>query len=184
MSTSTATAVPAGTYNVDPAHSRVEFAVRHLGIATVRGHFGSFNGTFEVGDDIAAAKAYGSVEAASVDTQEQQRDDHLRSADFFDVERFPRIEFASKEIRPLDEDRFEVVGDLTLHGVTREITLIAEILGTELDPWGNERIGLEARGELNRKDYGMTFNQVLGSGNVLVSDKVKLSIEATDIKQS
>lgn len=184
MSTSTATAVPAGTYNVDPAHSRVAFAVRHLGIATVRGHFASFSGTFEVGDDLASAKVYGSVETDSVDTQEQQRDDHLRSPDFFDVERFPRIEFVSTEIRPLDEDGFEIVGELTLHGVTRELTLTAELLGTEQDPWGNERIGLEARGELNRKDYGMTFNQVLGSGNVLVSDKVKLSVEASVIKQS
>jgi polyisoprenoid-binding protein YceI len=182
MTTSLATAVPAGTYNIDPVHSRVEFAVRHLGIATVRGHFGSFEGSFEIGDDIASSRAYGSVEAASVDTQEQQRDDHLRSPDFFDIERFPRIEFASKEIRPLGDERFEVVGDLTLHGVTRELTLSAEILGTETDPWGNERVGLEARGELNRKDYGMTFNQVLGSGNVLVSDKVKLIIEVSAVK--
>lgn len=184
MTTSIATAVPAGTYNIDPAHSRVGFAVRHLGIATVRGHFGSFNGTFEIDEELASAQAYGSVETASVDTQEPQRDDHLRSADFFEVERHPRIEFASKEIRPIDEDRFEIVGDLTIRGITREIALSAEVLGTETDPWGNERVGLEARGELNRKDYGMTFNQVLGSGNVLVSDKVKLVIEASAVKQA
>jgi polyisoprenoid-binding protein YceI len=184
MTTSTATAVPAGTYSIDPVHSRVGFAVRHLGIATVRGHFGSFEGSFEIGDELDSAKVYGSVEAASVDTQEQQRDDHLRSADFFDVERFPRIEFESKEIRPLGEDSFEIVGDLTMHGVTREISLSAEILGTESDPWGNERVGVEARGELNRKDYGMTFNQVLGSGNVLVSDKVKLVLETSVVKQA
>jgi polyisoprenoid-binding protein YceI len=182
MTTSLATAVPAGTYNVDPVHSRVEFAVRHLGIATVRGHFGSFEGTFEIGDDIASARAYGSVEAASVDTMQPQRDDDLRSANFFEVERFPRIEFSSKEIRPLDDDRFEIVGDLTLHGVTRELRLGAEIIGTEVDLYGNERIGLEVRGELNRKDYGMTFNQVLGSGNALVSDKVKLIIEVSAVK--
>jgi polyisoprenoid-binding protein YceI len=184
MTTSTATTVPAGTYSIDPVHSRVGFAVRHLGIATVRGHFGSFEGSFEIGDELDSTKVYGSVEAASVDTQEQQRDDHLRSADFFDVERFPRIEFESKEIRPLGEDSFEIVGDLTMHGVTREISLSAEILGTESDPWGNERVGVEARGELNRKDYGMTFNQVLGSGNVLVSDKVKLVLEASGVKQA
>jgi polyisoprenoid-binding protein YceI len=184
MTTSTATAVPAGTYSIDPVHSRVGFAVRHLGIATVRGHFGSFEGSFEIGDELESAKVFGSVEAASVDTQEQQRDDHLRSADFFDAERFPRIEFESKEIRRLDEDSFEIAGDLTMHGVTREISLSAEILGTESDPWGNERVGVEARGELNRKDYGMTFNQVLGSGNVLVSDKVKLVLEASVVKQA
>jgi polyisoprenoid-binding protein YceI len=182
MTTSLATAVPAGTYNIDPVHSRVGFAVRHLGIATVRGHFGSFEGTFEIGDDLSSARVHGSVETASVNTQEPQRDDDLRSPNFFDVERFPSIEFSSKEIRPVGDDRFEVVGELTLHGVTRELTLSAEILGTESDPWGNERVGLEARGELNRKDYGMTFNQVLGSGNVLVSDKVKLIIEVSAVK--
>jgi polyisoprenoid-binding protein YceI len=182
MTTSVATAVPAGTYSIDPVHSRVEFAVRHLGIATVRGHFGSFEGSFEVGEDLASARARGSIEVASVNTQEPQRDDHLRSPDFFDAERFPRIEFSSREIRPLDEDRFEIVGDLTLHGVSREITLSAEITGTESDPWDNERVGLEARGELNRKDYGLTWNQVLGSGNVLVSDKVKLVIEVSAVK--
>jgi len=184
MTTSIATAVPAGTYSIDPVHSRFGFAVRHLGIATVRGHFGSIEGTFEIGDDLASAKVYGSVEAASVDTQEQQRDEHLRSADFLDVEQHPRLKFESKEIRPLGEDSFEIVGDLTVRGVTHEITLSAEVLGTETDPWGNERVGLEARGELNRKDYGMTFNQVLGSGNLLVADKVKLVLEASVVKQA
>jgi polyisoprenoid-binding protein YceI len=183
MSTATAIAVPTGTYSVDPAHSRVEFAVRHLGIATVRGHFGSFAGTVELAGDPSSARAYGSVEAASVDTQEPQRDEHLRSPDFFDVERFPQITFASTEIRQLDEDRFEVAGELTLHGVTREITLTAELQGTETDPWGNERVGLEVRGQLSRSDFGMTFNQVLGSGNVLVSDKVKLVLEISAVKQ-
>jgi polyisoprenoid-binding protein YceI len=184
MSTSLATAVPAGTYSIDPVHSRVEFAVRHLGIATVRGHFGSFEGTFEFGDDLASSKAYGRVACATVDTEEEQRDAHLRSADFFDVERFPHMEFSSKEIRSLGDEHFEIVGDLTIRGITREITLSAEILGTETDLGGNERVGLEARGELNRKDYGMTFNQVLGSGNVLVSDKVKLIIEVSAVKQA
>ena len=183
MTASIATAVPTGTFSVDPAHSRVEFAVKHLGIATVRGHFGSFVGTLELSEDVSSAKAYGSVEVASVDTQESQRDEHLRSPDFFDVERFPQITFESSEIRPVDEDTFEVVGELTLHGVTREITFTAELQGAETDPWGNERVGLEVRGELSRSDYGMTFNQVLGSGNVLVSDKVRLALELSAVKQ-
>jgi polyisoprenoid-binding protein YceI len=183
MTISTATAVPVGTFSVDPAHSRVEFAVKHLGIATVRGHFGEFAGTIELSDDLSSAKAYGSVEVATVDTQESQRDEHLRSPDFFEVERFPQITFESTEIRPVDEDTFEVVGELTLHGVTREITLTAELQGTETDPWGNERVGLEVRGECSRSDYGMTFNQVLGSGNVLVSDKVRLALELSAVKQ-
>jgi polyisoprenoid-binding protein YceI len=178
------TAVPAGSYSIDPAHSRIGFAVRHLGIATIRGHFGSFSGTLEVGDDLASAKAHGSVETASVDTRVPRRDDHLRSADFFDSERVPLMEFESRQIRPLDDGSFEVVGDLTLRGVTRELTLSAEYLGSETDPWGAERVGLEARGELNRQDYGMTFNQALGTGNALVSDKVKLEIEVSAVKQT
>jgi polyisoprenoid-binding protein YceI len=177
------TAVPTGTYTIDPAHSRVEFAVRHLGIATVRGHFSGFEGTLELAEDPSASRAFGSIEVASVDTQEPQRDEHLRSADFFDAERFPQITFDSNQIRRRDEDSLEIDGELTLHGVTRAITLDVELQGTETDPWGNERIGLEARGQLSRSDYGMTFNQVLGSGNVLVSDRVKLIIEISAVKQ-
>lgn len=176
----TATLIPTGTYTVDPAHSRVGFTVKHLGIANVRGEFGTFEGALEFGED--GAVAYGSVQAASVDTNEPQRDEHLRSGDFFDVERFPEIAFRSTAIRPLDEDRFEVVGDLTMHGITRAVTLEAEVQGTETDPWGNERIALEVTGRLNRADYEMKFNQVLGSGNMLVSDKVKLSLDISAIK--
>ena len=183
MSTVT-TAVPTGTWNVDPSHSRVEFSVKHLGIATVRGAFREFGGTLEIGDDIASAKAYGTVSVASVDTNEPQRDEHLRSPDFFDAERFPELTFASKEIRPVDEDVFEIVADLTIHGVTREIVLTAEVQGTEEDPWGNERVGLEITGQLKRGDYGMTFNQALGSGNVLVGEKVKLRLDVSAVKQA
>jgi polyisoprenoid-binding protein YceI len=177
------TAVPTGTYTIDPAHSRIQFAVRHLGIATVRGHFSGFEGTLELADDPSDWRAYGSVEVATVDTQEPQRDDDLRSANFFDAERFPQITFESKEIRRRDEGTLEIEGELTLHGVTRAITLDVDLQGSETDPWGNERIGLEARGQLSRSDYGMTFNQVLGSGNVLVSDKVRLIIDVSAVKQ-
>jgi polyisoprenoid-binding protein YceI len=176
----TATLIPTGTYTVDPAHSRVGFTVKHLGIANVRGEFGTFAGTLEFGED--GATAYGTVQAASVDTNEPQRDEHLRSRDFFDVERFPEIAFRSTAIRPHDEDRFEVVGELTMHGITREIALQAELQGTETDPWGNERVALEISGRLNRADFDMKFNQVLGSGNMLVSDKVKLSLDISAIK--
>ena len=183
MSTVT-TAVPTGTWNVDPSHSRVEFSVKHLGIATVRGAFREFGGTLEIGDDITSAKAYGTVSVASVDTNEPQRDEHLRSADFFDAEHYPELTFASKEIRPVDEDVFEIVGDITIRGTTREIVLTAELQGTEQDPWGNERVGLEITGQLKRGDYGMTFNQALGSGNVLVGEKVKLRLDVSAVKQA
>jgi polyisoprenoid-binding protein YceI len=182
VTTATATLIPTGTYTVDPSHSRVGFAVKHMGIATVRGEFGTFEGSLTVGDD--GAIATGSVTAASVDTNEPQRDAHLRSPDFFDVESHPEIAFRSTGIRPVDDETFEVVGELTLHGITRELALTAEIQGSEIDPWGNERVGLEITGQLNRGDFDMKFNQALGSGNMLVSDKVKLNLDISAIRQA
>jgi len=184
ISTATVTAVPTGTWSVDPSHSNVEFSVKHLGIATVRGTFDRFEGTLEIGEDLSSARAYGTVQAASVNTNDPQRDEHLRSADFFGVEANPELSFESTAIRPLDEETFEIEGDLTMNGVTNPITLKAEIQGTEIDPWDNERVGLEVTGQLSRGDWGMTFNQALGSGNVLVSDKVKLSLDISAVKQA
>jgi polyisoprenoid-binding protein YceI len=177
------TAVPTGTWTVDATHSRVGFQVKHLGIATVRGHFKEFEGSLTVAED-GTLSAQGSVQAASVDTNEAKRDDHLRSADFFHVDEHPELTFRSTRITPKGEDEFEIVGDLTLHGVTKEIVLQAEVQGTEQDPWGNERVGLEVTGQLSRGEYGMTFNQALGSGNVVVSDKVKLSLDVSAVKQA
>jgi polyisoprenoid-binding protein YceI len=183
--TATATTlIPTGTWVIDPAHSSVEFQVKHMGIATVRGKFNAFEGRIEVPGDLDAASASGTVEVASVDTNEDQRDAHLRSPDFFDAERFPRLSFGSTSIRAVDEETVLVTGELTLHGVTREITLEAVVEGTDVDPWGNERVGLEVTGQLSRGDYGMRFNQALGSGNMLVSDKVKLLLDISAVKQS
>ena len=183
MSTATIL-VPTGTYTVDPSHSRVEFSVKHLGIANVKGSFGTFEGTLVVDGDITAAKASGSVDVASVDTNEAARDEHLRSADFFDAEQFPKLAFEATAITPVDDDTFGITGDLSLHGVTNSVTLKAEVQGTETDPWGNERVGLEITGQLRRSDYGMKFNQALGSGNLMVSDKVKLTIDISAVKQA
>jgi polyisoprenoid-binding protein YceI len=185
MSTiSVGTAVPTGTWSVDPSHSEIGFAVKHMGIATVRGEFTEFEGTLEIGDDLSTARAYGVVKVQSVDTSEPQRDEHLRSADFFDAGSYPELTFESTEIEPLDEETFRITGNLSLHGVTNEIVLNAEIQGTDIDPWGNERIGLEITGQLSRADYGMKFNQALGSGNMLVADKVKLALDISAIKQA
>jgi polyisoprenoid-binding protein YceI len=185
MSTTTiSTAIPAGTWNVDPAHSKVGFAVKHMGIATVRGEFKQFEGTFEIGDEVSSAKAYGTVQVQSVDTNEPQRDEHLRSADFFDAAEHPEIRFESTGIEPLDEEEFRITGQLTIHGVTQEVVLHADVQGTDIDPWGNQRVGLEVTGQLSRGDYGMKFNQVLGSGNVLVADKVKLELDISAVKQA
>jgi polyisoprenoid-binding protein YceI len=183
-STATVTVVPTGTWKIDPGHSNVEFSVKHLGIATVRGRFHEFEGALEIGEDLASARAYGTVQTASVYTNEEQRDNHLRSEDFFHAEAHPELSFESTAIRQVDDDAFEIEGELTMRGVTRPIALRAEIQGIEGDPWGNERVGLEVTGRLNRGDWGMTFNQALGSGNVLVSDRVKLSLDISAIKQA
>ena len=138
-STATTTLIPTGTWTVDPAHSAVGFSVKHLGIATVRGRFEKFEGTLEIGDDISKARAYGTAQVDSINTDEPDRDAHLRSADFFGAESNPELRFESTEIRPLDEDTFEIEGDLTLNGVTNRVTLTADFQGAETDPWGNER---------------------------------------------
>jgi polyisoprenoid-binding protein YceI len=177
-----ATTLPTGTWKVDPVHSSVEFHVKHLGIATVKGQFNEFEGTVEV--DADGARAYGTVDVASVDTREPQRDEHLRSADFFEVERFPRIAFQSTAIRPLDDDEFEIDADLTIHGVTRPDTLKAVFEGAETDPQGNDRVGVSASTQINRSDYDMKFNAALGSGNLVVSDKVKILVEVSAVKQA
>jgi polyisoprenoid-binding protein YceI len=181
---SPATLIPTGTWTVDPAHSKVGFGVKHMGIATVRGEFTDFEGSLEIGEDLSSAKVYGTVKAQSVDTNEPQRDDHLRSPDFFDAAQFPEIRFESTSIEALDDEEFRITGQLTIHGVTNEVVLHAEVQGTDVDPWGNERVGLEVTGQLSRGDYGMKFNQALGSGNVLVGDKVKLALDVSAVKQS
>ena len=183
MGTSTPTVIPAGTWVVDQAHSRVEFQVKYMGVAIVRGTFRAFEGTLEIGDGFRSTRMIGAVDVASVDTNEPKRDAHLRSSDFFDAELNPQIVFESTSIAQLDDEELRITGDLTMHGVTREITLHADVQGIETDPSGNERVGLEISGQLNRDDYGMRFNQALGSGNVLVSDKVKLVLDVSAIRQ-
>ena len=177
----TSTIVPTGTWTVDRAHSKVGFSVRHMGIATVRGVFGEFSGSLEVGNEI---KASGSVQAASVDTNEAQRDEHLRSPDFFNAQEHAELTFTSTAIEADGDDTFTATGDLTMNGVTREVQLKAEVQGVDTDPWGNERVGLEITGQLSRGDFGMTFNQALGSGNLLVADKVKLALDISAVKQA
>jgi polyisoprenoid-binding protein YceI len=187
MSTPSATpaaatlSIPAGTWKVDPVHSSVEFQVKHLGIATVKGQFKEFEGTVEVGPD--GAVAYGTVKTASVDTREPQRDDHLRSADFFEVEKYPEIGFRSTAIRATGEDEFEIDADLSIHGVTRPVTLKATLEGYEPeDHQGKTRVGLSASAQINRSDFEMRFNAALGSGNMVVSDKVKILVDVSAVK--
>jgi polyisoprenoid-binding protein YceI len=180
MST-TATAVPTGTWNIDPVHSRVGFSVKHLGISTVRGEFRNYEGSLVINES-GAITASGTVAADSVDTNQPDRDGHLKSADFFDAENYPAITFRSTSVLARDQDTYEITGDLTLRGVTQQITLAAEIGGGETDGYGFERIGLEASGTISRSAYGIKFNQALGSGNAIVSDKVKLDLDISAVK--
>jgi len=176
--TPTTTAQSASTWVIDPAHSVVELAVKHMMFSTVKGRFPKVSGTIVLNqDNLTASSVVAEIEAASVDTGEQARDTHLRSADFLDVERFPTIAFRSTEIVPQVGSRFVVAGDLTIHGVTREVTLDAELVGTGTDPWGNQRAGFTASTIVNRSDFGLTWNQALEAGGVLVSDQVKISLE-------
>ncbi len=182
MTTYAPTAIPTGTWTVDPSHSKVGFAVKHMGIATVRGEFNDFDGSLEIGEDLSTAKVRGTVKATSVDTKEPQRDAHLRSADFFDADTHPELTFESTRIEATGEDTFRLTGDLTMNGVTNEVVLTAEINGVDTDPYGNEKVGLEVTGQLSRGDYGMKFNQALGSGNMLVADKVRLNLDIAATK--
>ena len=184
MAIRTSAVIPTGTWSVDAAHSSVEFTVKHMGIANVRGKFTEFEGTLEVKEALSECRAHGSVNVASIDTGERQRDEHLRSPDFFDAEQFPDMIFESTRVEAIDDESSRVHGNLTMHGITREIKLDVLIQGTDTDPWDNLRAGLEVVGTLKRSDFDMKFNQALGSGNVLVGDKVKIALEISAILQS
>ena len=168
--------VPAGTWTIDPAHSSAEFVARHLMVSKVRGRFGEFSGAIEVADDPTESTARATITAASVTTGDDTRDGHIRSADFFDVENFPTIEFASTGIEQKGSD-WLVHGDLTIRGITNPVTLKAEFYGLTTDPWGNERIGFSATTTVDRESWGLTWNQALETGGVLLSKDVKLELE-------
>jgi polyisoprenoid-binding protein YceI len=184
MATRTTPVIPTGTWTVDPAHSSVEFSVKHMGIANVRGRFTEFEGTLDMKEDLSASYVRGSVKVASIDTGEAQRDGHLRSPDFFGVDEFPEITFESTRVEAVDEDSSRVYGNLTMHGVTHEVKLDVVIQGTDTDPWGNMRAGLEVIAKLKRSDFDMKFNQALGSGNMLVGDKVGVSLDISAVLQT
>ncbi|MEX3565289.1 YceI family protein [Micrococcus endophyticus] len=169
--------ITTGTWNLDPAHSDVDFVVRHAGISKVRGTFAAVEGTLVVAEYFNASSVEVTVDVASINTKNEGRDQHLRSGDFFDVEQFPTMTFRSAEVRGAAEE-FTLVGELTLHGVTRTVELEAEFGGQDVDPFGATRVGFEAKGEISRKDFGLTWNAATEAGGVLVSDKVKLEIGA------
>ena len=178
MATTTATR----TYKIDKAHSEAIFQVRHL-VTKVRGRFTDFEGAIEYNDAAPEASTVNfSAKTASIDTAEADRDKHLRSADFFDVEKFPELTFRSKRISKRG-DGYDVTGDLTIHGVTKEVTLPVALMGKAKDPWGGDRLGFEVETTINRKDYGLAFNIALETGGFLVGDEVKVSIDIQAVGQ-
>jgi polyisoprenoid-binding protein YceI len=173
--------IPAGTWAVDVQRSNVTFTVKHMLLATVKGRFREFEGKFEVGSGGAHVK--GTVKAASVDTNEPVRDGHLRSSpDFFDVERFPEIGFSSTRIEYLGGPRMRIVGELTMRGVTREIELDAQLEQIRREADGKEHLELELHGELNRRDFGLSWNQALETGGALLGNKVKIALDVSAVK--
>jgi polyisoprenoid-binding protein YceI len=183
MSIATAPSTAATTtWQIDPAHSLVEFSVRHMMFSTVKGRFTGVQGTIrEVADDPGQSSVQVAIDARSVTTGDDTRDGHLRSAEFFDVEQYPTITFASRRIDG-SRDAFTVTGDLTINGTTREVALAATFNGSATNPFGKTVAGFSAEGTINRKDWGLNWNAPLEAGGVLVSDQVKLSIEVQAVR--
>jgi len=172
----------AGTWQVDPSHSSVAFSVRHLMITNVRGRFAKFSGTVHVGDTPEASSVEVAIDAASIDTGHEERDAHLRSADFLDVERYPTVGFRSTRVEQVGEDRLRVTGDFTIRDVTRQVVLDVRYEGAANDPWGNSRAAFSASAEIDREDFGVTWNQALETGGFLVGKTIKVEIEVEAVR--
>jgi len=175
----------ATTWQIDPAHAAIEFRVRHLMVAWVKGAFPAVKGTVEIDEnDLSRSKVSVTVDTASIDTNHAKRDEHLRSADFFDVAKFPTMTFVSKKVLADGGELRQVTGDLTIRDVTREVTLnVDELTPSIKDPWGNTRRGATATAEINRKDFGLTWNKLLETGGVAVGDEVRIYLTVELVQQ-
>ncbi len=172
------------TWVIDRSHSLVEFAVRHMMVATVKGRFGDFEGVIRLDESNPENSSVDvTIATASIDTNDPQRDAHLRSDDFLNAEKFPKITFRSKRVELQGQDRARVIGDLTIRDVTREVALEVEFLGRTKDPWGKERIGFSAHTTINRHDFGVRWNAMLDTGGVVVGDTVRINLEVEAVKQ-
>ena len=170
-------------WNIDTSHSGVHFTVRHMVFAKVHGRFTRWSGSIDLDEQNLAVSAVSvDIESASVDTNEEKRDGHLKSADFFDVENNPKISFKSTKVEPKGDTELRVTGDLSIHGVTKPVILAVERLGKGKDPWGNERIVFSASVSVDRKDFGLKWNQALETGGVLVADRVDINLEVEGVK--
>ncbi len=172
------------TWQIDSAHSGIHFSVRHLVIAKVRGQFSRWTGALTVPDgDFSKATVEVTIDATSIETGVADRDAHLKSADFFDVANFPEVTFRGRRVEPRGTDRFALVGDLTIRGTTREVVLDVESAGQTKDPWGNVRAGFAGKTAVDRKEFGLTWNQALEAGGVMVGDRVEIEIEVEAVRQ-
>ena len=171
--------LPAGTFNIDPSHSRIGFSARHAMVTKVRGAFNEFTGSGTVVDGVATLNV--DISAASIDTRNADRDGHLQSGDFFDAAAFPKITFVSTSVKDAGADKVVVEGELTIKDVTKSISIEFEYTGTATDPYGNARFGFEGASEINRKDFGLVWNAVLETGGVIVSENIKLEFEISAI---
>ena len=172
------------TYQIDPTHSEITFTVRHMMFAKVRGHFTKWTSTLAYDTaDPSKTRVQVEIDTASIDTREPQRDGHLRSGDFLDAEKFPKMVFTSKRIEPAGQSRYRVVGDLRIRDVTREVALDVEQTGGGKDPWGNERLGFSVKTAISRGEWGLKWNQALEAGGVLVSDKVDIEAEVQVVQK-
>jgi polyisoprenoid-binding protein YceI len=180
-----ATTVLTGTqWNIDPIHSELAFKVKHLMITNVKGVFGKYNASIKAnGDSPVTSDVRLNIDPSSVNTGDAGRDQHLRAADFFDVEQFPSIDFVGKKLEKIDANDYKLHGDLTIKGVTKPVTLDVEFGGIVKDPWGNEKAGLAVNGKINRNEFGLTFNATLETGGVLLGEEVKINAEFQLIKQ-
>ena len=170
-----------GVWTVDASHSAIGFVVRHLVVAKTRGRFGTFSGTITVGENPLESKVVASAETASVNTNDETRDNHLRTSDFFEADKYPTLDFVSTSIEPDGAD-YKMHGDLTIKGVTKPVTFDLEFDGVAADPWGNTKAGFSAETEVNRKDWGLDYNAVLEAGGVLIGEKVKITLEIEALK--
>lgn len=174
-----------GKWVIDPSHTVLEFSVKHMMISTVKGRFSQVEGSITADTaDLSSAVIEATVDATSIDTRDAQRDAHLKSPDFFDVEQFPTIQLKSRELQKVDSDTYKLTGDLTIHGVTRSTVWTLTFEGEAKDPWGNQRVGFSAETKVNRKDFGLNWNVALEAGGILVGEDVKIAVQAEAILQA